>query len=64
MAVTINGDGTITGPIIVQGDVGQTDPLLKVQTSDATVRLSLATTGVITSNPTLSDIEALALLGL
>ena len=63
MALSISGDGTITGSTIFKAAAGQTDPIISARASDDTVELSLSTTGNLT-NQTISDLEALALLGL
>lgn len=56
MAITISGDGTIVGPLTVKAGVGQTEPNITLQDSSG---------GELAALPgTLTDIEALALLGL
>ena len=56
MAITISGDGTIVGPVTVQAGVGQTEPNITLKNSSGTTTATLP--------GTLTDIEALALLGL
>lgn len=56
MPLSISGDGLIVGPLIVRADVGQTSPNITLQTSGSVTTATLP--------GTLSDVEALALLGL
>jgi DNA topoisomerase VI subunit A len=56
MAITISGDGLIVGPLTVQAGVGQTEPNITLKDSSGTTTAALP--------GTLTEIEALALLGL
>ncbi len=63
MPISISGDGFITGAATFKAAAGQTAPIISAQASDGTVELSLSTTGILV-NQTISDLEAIAMLGL
>lgn len=56
MAITISGDGLIVGPLTVKAGAGQTEPNITLQDSSGAELAALP--------GTLTDLEALALLGL
>ena len=56
MPITISGDGLITGPLTVKAAVGQTEPNITLHNSSGGVTAILP--------GTLTEIEAIALLGL
>lgn len=57
MAITISGDGFVTGSTTFKAGAGQTAPIISAQASDGTVELSLSTTGELT-NQTITVLQA------